>query len=96
MAWSTPGLVSLDDPVDKWLPELADRRALRRVDGPLDDSVCAARPVTVRDLLTFTFGFGMDGAGCTRRGRQSSEASPPRRASSWLGSIGGTTKAAHR
>lgn len=29
----------LDDPVDLWLPELADRRVLKRVDGPLDDTV---------------------------------------------------------
>jgi CubicO group peptidase (beta-lactamase class C family) len=27
--------------------------------GPLDDTVPAARPITARDLLTFTFGFGM-------------------------------------
>ena len=53
------GLLRLDDPVDRWLPELADRRVLRRPDGPLDDTVPARRPVTVRDLLTFTFGFGM-------------------------------------
>jgi CubicO group peptidase (beta-lactamase class C family) len=48
--------------VDKHLPELADRRVLRRPDGPLDDTVAATRPVTVRDLLTFTWGFGMQGA----------------------------------
>src|ERR1700691_1599474 len=52
------GLLTLDEPVDGLLPELADRRVLRRMDGPLDDTVPAARPVTVRDLLTFTFGFG--------------------------------------
>src|SRR6202167_259820 len=52
------GLLTLDEPVDRLLPELADRRVLRRMDGPLDDTVPAARPVTVRDLLTFTFGFG--------------------------------------
>ncbi|MGY0064152.1 serine hydrolase domain-containing protein [Streptomyces sp. LZ34] len=50
----------LDDPVDPWLPELADRRVLRRVDGPLDDTVPARRPITVRDVLTSTFGLGMD------------------------------------
>ncbi|WP_281906521.1 serine hydrolase domain-containing protein, partial [Phytohabitans aurantiacus] len=50
----------LDDPVDPWLPELADRRVLTRVDGPLDDTVPARRPITVRDLLTSTFGLGMD------------------------------------
>ena len=53
------GLLGLDDPVERWLPELAGRRVLRRMDGPLDDTVPAARPITARDLLTFTFGFGM-------------------------------------
>jgi CubicO group peptidase (beta-lactamase class C family) len=50
----------LDDPVEPWLPELADRRVLKRIDGPLDDTVPARRPITVRDLLTSTFGLGMD------------------------------------
>ncbi|WP_030902866.1 serine hydrolase domain-containing protein [Streptomyces virginiae] len=50
----------LDDPVDPWLPELADRRVLKRPDGPLEDTVPARRPITVRDLLTSTFGLGTD------------------------------------
>ncbi len=50
----------LDDPVDPWLPELADRQVLKRPDGPLDDTVPARRPITVRDLLTSTFGLGVD------------------------------------
>jgi CubicO group peptidase (beta-lactamase class C family) len=50
----------LDDPVEPWLPELADRRVLARIDGPLDDTVPARRPITVRDVLTSTFGLGMD------------------------------------
>lgn len=50
----------LDDPVDPWLPELADRQVLRRADGPLEDTVPAQRPITVRDLLTSTFGLGVD------------------------------------
>lgn len=53
------GLLALDEPIDRLVPELADRRVLRRMDGPLDDTVAAVRPITVRDLLTFTFGFGM-------------------------------------
>jgi len=53
------GLLALDEPVDRLLPELAARRVLRRMDGPLDDTGPAGRPVTVRDLLTFTFGFGV-------------------------------------
>jgi CubicO group peptidase (beta-lactamase class C family) len=48
----------LDEPVDRWLPELADRRVLRRIDGPLDEAVPANRPITLRDLLTFRLGFG--------------------------------------
>src|SRR4051812_23212153 len=53
------GLLDLDEPVDRLLPELAGRRVLRRMDGPLEDTVPAEEPVTVRGLLTFTFGFGM-------------------------------------
>src|SRR5256712_7351914 len=50
--------VRLDEPVDRWLPELAERKVLKRLDGPLDDTVPANRPITVRDLLTFRMGFG--------------------------------------
>jgi CubicO group peptidase (beta-lactamase class C family) len=50
----------MDEPVDPWLPELADRRVLRDPTGPLDDTVPAARPITLRDLLTFRLGYGMD------------------------------------
>jgi CubicO group peptidase (beta-lactamase class C family) len=50
----------LDDLVETWLPELANRQVLKTPDGPLDDTVPARRPVTVRDLLTSTFGLGMD------------------------------------
>jgi CubicO group peptidase (beta-lactamase class C family) len=56
------GLLGLDEPVDRLLPELAGRRVLRRPDGPLTDTVEAERAVTARDLLTFTWGFGMQGA----------------------------------
>jgi CubicO group peptidase (beta-lactamase class C family) len=49
----------LDEPVDRLLPELAQRKVLKRLDGPLDDTVPAKRPITVRDLLTFRLGFGV-------------------------------------
>jgi CubicO group peptidase (beta-lactamase class C family) len=48
----------LDDPVDDLLPELASRRVLKSLEGPVDDTVPAKRPISVRDLLTFTFGLG--------------------------------------
>jgi len=37
----------LDDSVDWLLPELADRKVLKRLDGPLDDTVPANRSITV-------------------------------------------------
>ncbi|MER5262697.1 serine hydrolase domain-containing protein [Actinosynnema sp. NPDC002837] len=49
----------LDDPVDDLLPELADITVLADPDGPLDDTVPAERPITLRDLLTGTLGTGM-------------------------------------
>jgi len=48
----------LDEPVDLLLPELAGRRVLKRLDGPLDDTVPANRPITLRDLLTSRLGIG--------------------------------------
>jgi CubicO group peptidase (beta-lactamase class C family) len=51
--------IRLDDPVDRWLPELADRKVLRAIDAPLDDTVPASRAITLRDLLTFRLGYGM-------------------------------------
>src|SRR5205823_1787236 len=48
----------LDEPVDRWLPELAVRKVLRGIDSPLDDTVPAKRPITLRDLLTFRLGLG--------------------------------------
>jgi len=53
------GTLALDEPVDRLLPELADRRVLRRVDGPLDDTVAADSPIALEDLLTFRMGYGM-------------------------------------
>src|SRR3954447_3199521 len=51
-------VLHLDDPVDEFLPELANRRVVRTIDAPIDDTVPAERPITVRDLLTFRMGFG--------------------------------------
>ena len=52
------GVLALDQPVDDLLPELAHRRVLRRLDVELDDTVPAARSVTVEDLLSSRLGFG--------------------------------------
>jgi CubicO group peptidase (beta-lactamase class C family) len=49
----------LDDPVDEFLPELADMTVLADPNGPLAETVPADRQVTLRDLLTFTIGTGI-------------------------------------
>jgi CubicO group peptidase (beta-lactamase class C family) len=49
----------LDDPVDRWLPELANPRVLTSVDASIDDTVPANRAITVRDLLDFRLGYGI-------------------------------------
>ncbi|MFI5839726.1 serine hydrolase domain-containing protein [Catenuloplanes sp. NPDC051500] len=53
------GTLRLDQRVDELLPELADRRVLTHVDGPLDDTVPARRPITVEDVLTYRMGHGL-------------------------------------
>jgi CubicO group peptidase (beta-lactamase class C family) len=53
------GVLGLDDPIARWLPEAASPRVLADPDGPLDRTVEAVRPVTVRHLLTLTSGWGV-------------------------------------
>ncbi|MCT7664071.1 serine hydrolase domain-containing protein [Shinella kummerowiae] len=53
------GKLKLDEPVDRLLPELVDRKVLRSLDGPVDDTVPARRAITVEDLLTFRAGYGL-------------------------------------
>ncbi len=52
------GRVALDDPIAKWLPELAAPSVVRTPTGPVEDVVPANRPITVFDLLTFRAGHG--------------------------------------
>ena len=52
------GKLSLDEPIDRLIPELANRRVLRRLEGPLEDTVPAKRPILVSDLLTMRMGMG--------------------------------------
>jgi CubicO group peptidase (beta-lactamase class C family) len=52
------GLVTLDDPIARWLPELASPRVVRTPQSAIDDVVGVARPITVEDVLTFRAGWG--------------------------------------
>lgn len=50
--------IRLDESIEPWLPELADRRVLRSLSSDIADTVPAVRSITVRDLLTSVMGFG--------------------------------------
>ena len=53
------GLVALDDPIARWLPELASPRVVRTPREPDRRRRAApARPITVEDVLTFRAGWG--------------------------------------
>ncbi|MDQ6615015.1 MAG: beta-lactamase family protein [Actinomycetota bacterium] len=52
------GLLRLEEPIDEFVPELANRRVLRAIDAELDDTVPANRRITLEDLLSFRLGFG--------------------------------------
>jgi CubicO group peptidase (beta-lactamase class C family) len=53
------GRLALDQSLEEWLPELAGRRVLASPTAPLDDTVSAQRPITLRHLLTNGSGYGM-------------------------------------
>jgi CubicO group peptidase (beta-lactamase class C family) len=49
----------LDEPVDRFLPELANPKVLKSLESEVGDTVPAHRPISVRDLLTFRLGTGV-------------------------------------
>jgi CubicO group peptidase (beta-lactamase class C family) len=53
------GKLQLDDPVDRWLPEFANRKVLLTIDALIHQTVPARRAISLRDLLTFRCGYGM-------------------------------------
>ena len=50
--------IRLDESIEGWLPELANRRVLKSISSQPDDTVPAVCAITVRDVLTYTMGFG--------------------------------------
>jgi CubicO group peptidase (beta-lactamase class C family) len=56
------GRFALDEPIsNRWAPEFANMRVLRAVDGSLDSTDPAARPITFEDLLTHRAGLTYGG-----------------------------------
>jgi CubicO group peptidase (beta-lactamase class C family) len=52
------GRIELDDPVGRWLPELASPTVVRTPSASVDDVVPAVREISVFDLLTSRAGYG--------------------------------------
>jgi CubicO group peptidase (beta-lactamase class C family) len=52
------GSIRLYDPVDAWLPELANRMVMHDPFGSPDDVYPAPRSITLHDLLTYRLGIG--------------------------------------
>lgn len=52
------GKVSMDDPIERHLPELGNRQVLRPGAKSIDDVEPAQRSITVRHLMTHTSGLG--------------------------------------
>ena len=54
------GRLGLDESIEAWLPELADRRVLASPAASLAETVPTRRPITLRHLLTCGSGYGME------------------------------------
>jgi CubicO group peptidase (beta-lactamase class C family) len=52
------GKLGLDQPLDDLIPAFRDMQVLIDPKGPLDQTVKAERPITIRQLLTHTSGLG--------------------------------------
>jgi len=52
------GKLGLDQPVAEILPAFRNMQVLLKPDGPLEETVPANRPITIRQLLTHTAGLG--------------------------------------
>lgn len=61
------GVIALNDPIARWLPEAEHPRVLVSPDASLDRTTDAQRPVTVRHLLTCTSGWGVGMTGAPLR-----------------------------
>jgi CubicO group peptidase (beta-lactamase class C family) len=51
------GKLRLEDPITKWVPELANRRVLKNAEGSLDDTYPSPRDITIEDLFTHRSGL---------------------------------------
>lgn len=87
------GVLKLDDAITKWLPEFADMQVLRSATGPLEDTVPAARDITVNDLMTHRSGlaYGFTSIGPIAHAHEKvlgSPLGPSKTTDEWLKALG--------
>jgi len=87
------GRISLDEPITRWAPELADLRVLRDPGGPLDETEPARRAITFEDLLTHRSGvaYAPFSEGPIRQAYESALGDPGMNrmsADAWLAALG--------
>jgi len=51
------GRFQLDDPIEQFIPQLANRRVLRSGATSLDQTESAVRPITIRHLMSHSSGL---------------------------------------
>ncbi|MCB9408255.1 serine hydrolase domain-containing protein [Mycolicibacterium sp.] len=83
------GRIALSDPVDRWLPELAEMRVLAEPTGPLDCTVPARRPITIEDLMTHRSGLAYAFSVTGPIGRAYAQLSLRQDADHWLAEVAG-------
>jgi len=52
------GLITMDQPLSDIFPDFADMQVLTDPEGPIENTVAAKGPITIRQLLTHTAGLG--------------------------------------
>jgi CubicO group peptidase (beta-lactamase class C family) len=87
LALAEEGKLSIDDPITRWLPEMADVRVLAEPSGPLDRTVPAVRPITVEDLMSHRGGLAYAFSVGGPIGRAYTQVSPRQDPDHWLAEI---------
>ena len=87
------GNLRLDDPVTRWLPELANMRVLKSPTGPVDQTYPSPRDITVEDLMTHRAGlaYGFTSQGPIAHAHEAKLRSPlvnPLSPDDWLAALG--------
>jgi len=89
MTFVEQGVLSLRDPVARWVPELAEMTVLVDPLGPVDKTVPARRLITIEDLMTHRSGLAYQFSVTGPIGRAYSNVSLRQDADHWLAEVAG-------